>query len=58
MFSVIGWRAYSQGRGESVSRRDRRPREREFECPLPPLAPANETARVGVELWEAGWRGC
>ena len=38
MFSVLGWRAYSQGRGESVTRCDRRQREREFDRSLPPLA--------------------
>jgi hypothetical protein len=38
MFSVIGWRAYSQERGESVTRGDRRQRELEFDSPLPPLA--------------------
>jgi hypothetical protein len=38
MFSLMGWRAYSQERGESVTRCDRRQRELEFERPLPPLA--------------------
>ena len=38
MFSVFGCRAYSQGRGESVTRGDRRQREREFDRSLPPLA--------------------
>jgi hypothetical protein len=38
MFSVIGWRAYSQGRSESVTRGDRRRCELEFESPSPPLA--------------------
>jgi len=38
MFSVIGWRAYSQGRGESVTRCDRRQRELEARSSLPPLA--------------------
>jgi hypothetical protein len=38
MFSVINWRAYSQARGESVTRGDRRQRELEFGRRLPPLA--------------------
>jgi hypothetical protein len=37
MFLVIGWRAYSQERGESVTRGDRRQRELEFDSPLLPL---------------------
>jgi hypothetical protein len=32
------WRAYSQGPGESVTRGDRRGRERWFGSPSPPLA--------------------
>ena len=32
------WRAYLRGRGESVTRCDRRQRELEFGSPLPPLA--------------------
>jgi hypothetical protein len=31
------WRAYLRGRGESVTRSDRRQREQKFESPLPPL---------------------
>ncbi len=42
MFSLMGWRAYSQERGESVTRGDRRQRELEFERPLPPLARSGE----------------
>jgi len=44
----VGHRAYSQGRGESVTRGDRRQRELEFgvRCRRSP-APANDTARVG-----------
>jgi hypothetical protein len=38
MFAVIGRRAYSQERGESVTRGDRWQRELEFESSLPPLA--------------------
>jgi hypothetical protein len=40
MFSHIGWRAYSQERGESVTRGDRRQRElgvREFVAAARPL---------------------
>ena len=38
MFSDMGGRAYSQGRGESVTHGDRRQRELEFDRSLPPLA--------------------
>ncbi len=47
MFSVLGWRAYSQGRGESVTRCDRRQREREFDRSLPPLARPCESHGAG-----------
>ena len=46
-------RAYSWGRGESVTRGDRRRRELEFGRPSPPLArPRESTARVG--FWTDG----
>jgi len=39
-------RAYSHGRGESVTRNDRQRRELRFESPSPPLArPCESTAR-------------
>jgi hypothetical protein len=47
MFSHIGWRAYSQERGESVTRGDRRQREQEFESSLPPLARSCEYDGAG-----------
>jgi hypothetical protein len=47
MFSFIGWRAYSQERGESVTRGDRRQRELEFGSPLPPLARSCEYDGAG-----------
>ena len=54
MFSHIGWRAYSQERGESVTRGDRRQRELEFGSPLPPLARSCEFDCAG---WcRVGWR--
>ena len=44
------WRAYSRGRGESVTRSDRRRRELGLESPSPPLAcPRESTARL--PLW-------
>jgi hypothetical protein len=45
------WRAYSPGRGESVTRGDRRQRELwlEARCRRPP-APANRTARLGFRV--------
>ena len=60
MFSCMGWRAYSQERGESVTRCDRRRRELEFESPLSSLVCFCEsTARAGLWRWggtEAGLR--
>jgi hypothetical protein len=53
MFSIIGWRAYSQEQGESVTRGDRRQRELEFESPLPPLAGSCEYNGAG---WSLGSR--
>ena len=54
MFSFISWRAYSQERGESVTRGDRRQRELEFGSPLPPLARSCEYDGAGWS-W-VGWR--
>jgi hypothetical protein len=50
-------RAYWRGRGESVTRGDRRQRELEFESPLPPLArPCESDGAGGIlapGLWDA-----
>jgi hypothetical protein len=49
------WRAYSQGRGESVTRCDRRRRELEVRSPSPPLARPCESDGAGLPfLGETG----
>ena len=53
--SLLDRRAYSQGRGESVTRGDRRQRELEFESPLPPLARPCESDGAGGILAPGLW---
>jgi hypothetical protein len=55
---MLGDRAYFYGRGESVTRGQRRQRELEFGTPLPPLTRTKKsTTRVAQGRQEAGKNG-